>query len=461
MQAISKKFTLQSGVSDDIAEKKRKQIVSATDNLLINGKKYYVSNKGNDANSGESPDMAWQTLGKLKESRELLKPGDAVLFERGSIFRQDDEDYGGFEKNAAVLTVSGVTYGAYGAGDKPTFYGSSKNYADKNLWQPFEDNIWQMDFQLPDAGIIVFNGGESVGAKKWNLDDVMENGDFFHDNEEKKLYLYLSSGNPGDVFADMEIGVRRMVFLFDRFVHDVTIDNVCIKYVGSHAIQGGEFNRGITVTNCEIGWVGGSFLPTRKVRYGNGIQFWNDCSEIDIHDCYVYQVYDAGLTFQGACGAKYKNIAFENNLIEYCNYSIEFFIQSEKKEDSKTRGMLQDIKFNNNIMRFAGYGICELRPNHGDSCQICGWITDVDDELKNFYIENNVFDLSAHYFVYWLYEACGAKVSANSFYLKQNVNCTATKYGKFGVMNANNQSELEKAVACFDEAPKEVKWIEQ
>lgn len=50
---------------------------------------YYVSNAGNDANSGTSPASSWKTIAKVNAKLPSLLPGDSVLLQSGSIFRDD------------------------------------------------------------------------------------------------------------------------------------------------------------------------------------------------------------------------------------------------------------------------------------------------------------------------------------------------------------------------------------
>ena len=86
----------------------------------ISGKIYYVSHSGNDSNDGLSPSTAWARIAKVNAAS--LASGDAVLFERGGEFR------------GKITTKEGVTYSAYGTGEKPIINGSAQDYADPALW---------------------------------------------------------------------------------------------------------------------------------------------------------------------------------------------------------------------------------------------------------------------------------------------------------------------------------------
>ena len=126
------------------------------------GTAYYISNSGDDANDGLSPETAWATIDRLNV--EPLQYGDAVFFERGSVWRA-----------AQVYTKPGVTYSAYGEGEKPGLYGSVENGggAEKwTLWHEGSDGskIWVYYKPMLDCGSIALN--DDLGAIKvqgfWN-----------------------------------------------------------------------------------------------------------------------------------------------------------------------------------------------------------------------------------------------------------------------------------------------------
>jgi parallel beta-helix repeat protein len=81
-----------------------------------NAKTYYVSNSGNDLNSGTSENSAWRSLRKVNSFSP--KPGDQILFKRG------DQWIGTIAINVSGTPGSPITYGAYGTGAMPKIYGS-------------------------------------------------------------------------------------------------------------------------------------------------------------------------------------------------------------------------------------------------------------------------------------------------------------------------------------------------
>lgn len=83
--------------------------------LIGGATNYYVSNSGNDSNTGLTPDKAWQTLTKVNSVS--FKAGDQILFEKGSTF------YGTLTIKSSGTAGSPIIYGSYGAGVKPAITG--------------------------------------------------------------------------------------------------------------------------------------------------------------------------------------------------------------------------------------------------------------------------------------------------------------------------------------------------
>jgi hypothetical protein len=100
------------------SEDLKNRILNSVASVTVTGTIYYVSENGNDDSDGKSPAAAWKTLGRVNNAR--LLPGDGVLFDRGGVWR------------GQLQTKSGVTYSAYGKGDKPIIKGFPENYSQKN-----------------------------------------------------------------------------------------------------------------------------------------------------------------------------------------------------------------------------------------------------------------------------------------------------------------------------------------
>ena len=442
-------------VSDDEAILMLKKIQNTKDTLYVKGNKYYVSSNGKNTNGLDiNNPIDIKYFDKLN-----LKSGDAILFKRGDCFRLDK----------SIELISGVSYGAYGCGEKPLFLGSNKNYSSLELWQKSSEQcIWQTTLSSNDAGIMMFNDNFAFGELREQLEELKAEFDYSYDKNSGILSLY-SEKNPAETYSNIEIGTLSTFFASRENATDIVIDNIAMRYCCGHAISFDNNADNIKITNCEIGYCGGMRWGTE--RLGNGVQFWMNAKNILIENCWVYEQFDAGITFQSVLSAKYKNIRFINNLLEYNNYNIEFFI-NESDENSE----MQNIDFSGNIMRFAGYGWGYNRPYVHGTAHLVGWQTLVENQ-KDFKIENNIFDCSARSLVCWFWEEGknqnGLLVKNNMFYQMPNKRDVPDKvkggaetnavmtYGveDFATIRAENQDEFLKGVKCFDDNPKDVVWI--
>jgi parallel beta-helix repeat protein len=76
---------------------------------------YYVSNSGNDSNSGLTAILAWKTLANVNAL--TFKAGDQILFQKGDTF------YGTITVKNSGSVGNPITFGAYGAGANPILTG--------------------------------------------------------------------------------------------------------------------------------------------------------------------------------------------------------------------------------------------------------------------------------------------------------------------------------------------------
>jgi len=143
---------------------------------------YYVSPRGNDSNPGTSPAKGWKTPARV--NRQVLRPGDRVLFERGGRFA------GQLVPQGSGALVDGkpvpVTIGAYGEGPRPRVDGEGT----------CRDTILVRDLEFIEiTGLEVTNQGP--------------------DREPGRTGIRLVAGDAKP---------RRHIVLRDLFVHDVNGD---------------------------------------------------------------------------------------------------------------------------------------------------------------------------------------------------------------------------------------------
>ena len=454
------KLNRMTGGADAEALELRDKILNSADNLKVTGTKYYISPNGNDGNSGLSPETPLKTLGNRINSR--LKPGDAVLLERGGVFRL----------GSSYACVNGVSYGAYGEGNKPAVYGSVTDFADPGYWELTEiPNVWKIKYRFSsDVGIIVFNHGERAGRRMNNIRSLSENGDFVTDLTGSCLYLYYDAGNPGSENYSIEIGNRTILFNLPSYNADnITIDNICFKYSGNFAIRASINSKNITVTNCEIGWIGGALQPDGKNVYGNGIELIGGTQNAIIRNCWIYQIFDSAVTFQGYHNYSqydmcYKNISIENNLMEYCGMSaFEWWARTGDPDGTADDTVFDNISVSGNIMRFTGYGWVKGAVRGARTVQ-GPWGSYIYSNMSDFVIADNIFDISlgGMYSFPFYSEPAGHIMKNNTYYQISNLQNpyqpnVASRYGKY--MYATNQSEFELAIASMEKSPRLVKWL--
>lgn len=343
------------------AEQRRTDILnSPTSDIPGSGTTYYVSNSdGNDGNDGLYPETAWQTINHVNMAN--LKPGDTVYFKRGDIWR-----------GTVLFCQEGVTYSAYGEGQKPRFYGSSEHGVGEDKWTLYYqgengEKIWKFYRDLPDTGGVVFNGGESWATRVYTYWDVdrqclLKTDDYatiftpetcltenltcasmidfsglsypinvYDENRTGAFYLRCDEGNPSVLFDEVEFSTTEAQgWVAPIFcASGCTIDNLSVLYFGNCGIQAGPNLDHVTVQNCEVGWGGNRihcyFEASEELPYwlsGDGI--YGVCDSGTVFGNYVHHT--GGITFEsspdtnkpvvtGAC-------VIDGNLVEFCGGGI-------------------------------------------------------------------------------------------------------------------------------------------
>ncbi|MFV2068949.1 MAG: hypothetical protein ACC645_18440 [Pirellulales bacterium] len=335
------------------------------------GASYYVSNSGDDRNTGTAASSPWQTLDKVNGFE--FAPGDVIHFERDGVWHGQLVPRSGREKGH-------VTYTAYGLGAKPQVLGS----AEKNLagdWKPVGGNLWRAGPFPCDVGAMVFNNGQTWGSKVWDRSDVDTPRTFCYDPEDKTVILYAKQ-NPATLFDDVECALTRHI-ISEGGRHYVIYDGLHLAYGSAHGIGGGGTHH-IIVRNCDLSFIGGGEQYSKKTprgvrhtRYGNGIEFWNGAHDNLVENCRIWDIFDAGVTNQGSGKNAQYNITYRHNVIWNCSYSFEYW---NRPADSSTH----DIYFEDNLCFNAGEGAC-----HGLGAHLMFFNNSA--ETTRFFVRRNVF----------------------------------------------------------------------
>ena len=250
---------------------------------------------GNDSLDGLSPQCARKTQESL-----ILNAGDSVLFKRGTAFCGTLNIVSGDEDNP-------IKYGAYGQGGEPIFYAST-NLSDENLWiSTDKDNVWECIAPIcGDVGNFVFDG-ECSATLRWSEDELTAQGDFFDSrfgegeqkrrNYSKQRVLLYSSKNPTIYYKTIEC-VSYAERVIGVLKSNIIIEDICFKNSGVHALAGAGKN--VTIRRCRFENIGGCvWNRDLRIRFGNGVEFWNYGENVLIEDCSFKSIYDSCVTHQG------------------------------------------------------------------------------------------------------------------------------------------------------------------
>lgn len=415
------------------AKKQKKKILSSKSEWTVGEGKhvYYVSENGNDTNDGRTPETAWATLDKVNsaacpegfsedsikrfpeflwavqhpEEKAELESGDVVLFERGGSWR------------GVLRSVEGVTYSAYGTGDKPRISSSPENGTGKEKWKLVSGttNIWEFYKTIQDCGGILL-GEDTVAIKNapfWSeekqcflntenrenssgeeyqkaepfdytmLDDLQFFNELDFDGSVQedvgrlfsatgKLYLRCDAGNPGKVYSSIEFFTGNNAYNqgIASPADGVIFDNLAFYHssVGVNAQQ----NRNVIVRNCDIrygggivqaynlGWdENGNVAYASIVRCGDGIGIGGTNNRAENN--FVSNYFDNGITveefwYDGAeSDNPRKNITISGNLIEYCNGGIMVADWMVwQRPEREDFVSFQDIRIENNTCMYSG-----------------------------------------------------------------------------------------------------------
>ncbi len=352
------------------------------------GSTYYVSPEGNDENDGLSPETTWATLDKVQSAD--LQYGDAVLFECGGTW------YG------KLILTDGVAYSSYGEGEKPILTGSPLEASQPSNWILFAEGddgskIWRYAQDVPDCGIILFDGGEKVARKlylPWDgtgykngageafdpVRDLTGDLEFFSEVDytgysfpinawqlteqgvSGGLYLRCDEGNPGDVFGRVE-----MAILSDAIQKGNegcnTIDHLNIRCYSNSGIDAGNNS---VIQNCEISWCGGAVKQYDS--YDGSIHYSSSGGALLLfgigqtaRDNYIHDCESKGIAVvingggEGGDGQTQirKDILAERNVVQRCGSSIYLWTGNL---DEAIGWTYEDIVFRGNYLIDCGYG---------------------------------------------------------------------------------------------------------
>jgi hypothetical protein len=233
-----------------------------------------------------------------------------------------------------------------------------------------------------DVGNIIFGREAGCGVKVFAEADLRRPGDFWYD-EVRHLVKLRSDGNPAQRYGSIECALREHIVDQSGRGH-VAYEDLALLYGGAHGIGGGETHH-IAVRGCDLGFIGGGDQHGggRRVRFGNGIEFWGSARDCLVERCRLWEIYDAALTNQ-SLGPRtpQTNIVYRRNVIWNCEYSFEYW---NRPEESETR----DILFEHNTCVAAGAGWGHGQRPDPSGRHLCFYSSPA--RARGISIRNNIF----------------------------------------------------------------------
>ena len=357
---------------------------------------YVSSSKGNDKNSGASPQSPRQSISSINTKENVI-----ILLKRGDVFF---ENIHGYKK---------TIISSYGSGDKPILCGF-KILKNSDAWMQVSDSVWCLDLKNESN----FEGYLSDRCKNKK---TINNVGFIYSPKTDHLYGHLvpclkdlqdEDFFTSDVYKPKQIQADTFKFLywktgknprdfpclcFSMFEHGVSnmdscqISNISIVGFSGHGICN---STNLIVDSCHIDLIGGAvFLKERWwSRYGNGVEFWADENTRNcyVRNCIVSRTYDCGMTIQysGKENSYVHNIHFIGNKLYHCRQAFEYFINSS---NSSSILKYEDCEFSKNIC--LEMGLNEFNsPEQRDASILC-----YDNEIRVLNISYNFFYGSSYY----------------------------------------------------------------
>lgn len=347
------------------------------------GRTYHVDPAGgDDTNDGLAPSRPIETYA----AREF-SGGDTVLFKRGSIIRDMLYTRDGTEDAPLV-------YGAYGAGPRPVFLGSEPVGVPER-WVEERPSVWRYaDTPTSEVCNLIFNGGESCGILRWELEDLAGPGDWHYtafgaqDQGGGDLYLY-SPTNPGRVYMDIECvlwGQRRLT----GGRQHVVLEDLRFENSGVHGYHE-QGVRNVVIRNCAFRFIGGAVWDrARRMRFGNAVELWNGASDVRVEGCFFDNIYDSAVTHQGGETRNIpERIYFRDNLFVDCGLTAY-----ESREPSR------EVYFEHNTCINSGGGFSMQGENPSRvtdpypqpvGYHVWAWMIEPHTQPGKVYVRHNIF----------------------------------------------------------------------
>ncbi len=248
---------------------------------------------------------------------------------------------------------------------------------------------------------------EFCAFKRWTRDELKANYDFWYDPASHRVFMF-APDNPGKLYDSVEAPLRENTCSAGG--HDVVIENITFSHTGSHGISLPKTKRAV-VRNCAFDWIGGGDLsgPDKRVRYGNGVEFWDGSEDCVVEKCRFSRVYDVAITTQGPELDVSKNLVMRDNLMYRCEQAFEIWFTNPKT-------VVEGLVFEHNLCVDCGRDWSHIQRPNKISTPILGY--GLDAKTVDITIRKNVFCESAQFFIKCWHDRIGEyKIDDNVYWI--------------------------------------------
>ena len=200
---------------------------------------YYVSNSGNDANSGLTEALAWKTLAKVRGTS--FAAGDIILLKSGDVWNE----YFSLLSNGTV--TNRILVSSYGTGEKPEIrgYGEISGWNVSGNWTQYSTGIWRMSLPTKCQRLWI-NGADRKESNTLSLDQ-----EFPWRWESNYLYIKANT-NPAIAFTSIINGLKQWNTFALTNRSNITIEKINLSG-GNNTIKI-ENSKHITIDGCDVGY---------------------------------------------------------------------------------------------------------------------------------------------------------------------------------------------------------------
>lgn len=204
---------------------------------------YYVSQeKGDDSRSmaeAQNPATPWKSIDKVNSVFNYLKPGDAILFNKGETF------FGTLHISASGTSNAPIKLGAYGSGAKPVI----TSFETVSAWRAIGNGVYESQSSINTNTIeVLLINGEAHELGRYPNSDVANEG-YLKIEDLVGNYLISSSelgGSPS--WNNGEVVIKKNQWIIDT--HQISSHNGGqIRYNGNNSAYKAQKDYGFFIQN--------------------------------------------------------------------------------------------------------------------------------------------------------------------------------------------------------------------